>query len=187
MADRYANFKELAAASEPDIDYRIRYADRGSSVAIIAPHGGTIEPETAEIAEAIAGTEHSRSMSSNHCNPERMAISTLPLTASMNRSPLTWSAGLTPQLRSMGARTTEVKPYGWVAARPGCAMPSPCRCATPGSRQDRTRRCRAFMSSISATGRAPAKVCNWNFHDRSAADWGRNRQSAKISAGPSVT
>lgn len=59
MADRYGDFQELAAASEPEVDYRIRSEDRGSSVVILAPHGGTIEPETAEIARAIAGTDFS--------------------------------------------------------------------------------------------------------------------------------
>lgn len=42
-----------------DIDYRIRSEDRGTSVVILAPHGGTIEPGTSEIAEAIAGTDFS--------------------------------------------------------------------------------------------------------------------------------
>lgn len=55
MADRYDNFADLAADQERDVDFRIRSADRGTPVVIIAPHGGTIEPETSEIAEAIAG------------------------------------------------------------------------------------------------------------------------------------
>ncbi len=59
MADRYQNFEELAADSQAKVDYRIRSEDRGSSVVILAPHGGTIEPETAKIAEAIAGTDFS--------------------------------------------------------------------------------------------------------------------------------
>lgn len=57
MADRYLDFEELAANAETEIDYRIRSEDRGTSMVILAPHGGSIEPETAEIAEAIAGTE----------------------------------------------------------------------------------------------------------------------------------
>ena len=55
MADRYGNFADLAADLEEDVDYRIRSTDRGTPVVIIAPHGGTIEPETSRIAEAIAG------------------------------------------------------------------------------------------------------------------------------------
>ena len=42
-----------------DDDYQIRAEDRGSAVIIIAPHGGTIEPETSLIAEAIAGSDYS--------------------------------------------------------------------------------------------------------------------------------
>ncbi|MAY87592.1 MAG: replication protein [Pseudooceanicola sp.] len=59
MADRYQNFQELSAASTAEVDFRIRSKDRGSSVVILAPHGGTIEPETAEIAVAIAGSDYS--------------------------------------------------------------------------------------------------------------------------------
>ncbi|APE44339.1 replication protein [Sulfitobacter alexandrii] len=59
MGDRYRNFEELAAASEEGVDYCIRSEDRGSSVVILAPHGGTIEPGTAEIAQAIAGADFS--------------------------------------------------------------------------------------------------------------------------------
>ena len=57
MADRYHKFADLAAAMQAEVDYRIRHEDRGSPVVILAPHGGTIEPKTAEIAEAIAGTD----------------------------------------------------------------------------------------------------------------------------------
>lgn len=59
MADRYRNFEDLAAATELEVDYRIRSEDRGTSVVILAPHGGSIEPETAEIAETIAGSDFS--------------------------------------------------------------------------------------------------------------------------------
>ncbi|MDF1727312.1 MAG: poly-gamma-glutamate hydrolase family protein [Sulfitobacter sp.] len=57
MADRYQNFAELDAVNEEGVDFRIRSEDRGSAVVILAPHGGTIEPETAKIAEAIAGED----------------------------------------------------------------------------------------------------------------------------------
>lgn len=59
MADRYDNFNDLAAEMELDVDYRIRANDRGSAVVIVAPHGGSIEPETSLIAEAIAGDDYS--------------------------------------------------------------------------------------------------------------------------------
>jgi len=57
MADRYPDFATLAAAHDHDKDYRITVQDRGTRVAILAPHGGTIEPETANIARAVAGND----------------------------------------------------------------------------------------------------------------------------------
>ncbi len=57
MADRYPDFATLAAAHEQDKDYRITVQDRGTRVVILAPHGGTIEPETASIARAVAGDD----------------------------------------------------------------------------------------------------------------------------------
>ena len=59
MTDRYAEFKALEADNELGADYDIRFKDRGSPVVILAPHGGTIEPETAKIAEGIAGEKFS--------------------------------------------------------------------------------------------------------------------------------
>lgn len=55
MVDKYSNFAELAANERAGVDYQIRVEDRGTPVAIIAPHGGRIEPGTLEIAAAIAG------------------------------------------------------------------------------------------------------------------------------------
>jgi len=59
MTDRYTEFKALAADNEKGVDYDIRIIDRDSSVVILAPHGGTIEPEIAKIAEEIAGEKFS--------------------------------------------------------------------------------------------------------------------------------
>jgi phage replication-related protein YjqB (UPF0714/DUF867 family) len=59
MSDRYDSFSALSKLEVRDVDYRIRRCDRRSAVAILAPHGGGIEPGTSEIAEAIAGREHS--------------------------------------------------------------------------------------------------------------------------------
>jgi len=53
MPDLYDSFAELAVAEEGN--YHIQCIDRGSAVAIIAVHGGLIEPATAEIAEVLAG------------------------------------------------------------------------------------------------------------------------------------
>ncbi len=54
MADLYSSFAQLAAHERLGTDYRIRLHDRGSMVAVIAPHGGRIEPGTSEIAAAVA-------------------------------------------------------------------------------------------------------------------------------------
>lgn len=55
----YASFKELADRETEGQDYRIRIELRDPRVLIMAPHGGKIEPTTAEIAEGIAGIDYS--------------------------------------------------------------------------------------------------------------------------------
>jgi phage replication-related protein YjqB (UPF0714/DUF867 family) len=55
----YTSFKELADHETEGQDYRIRIEWRDPRVLIMAPHGGKIEPTTAEIAEAIAGSDYS--------------------------------------------------------------------------------------------------------------------------------
>ncbi len=60
MADKYESFAELAARETHGRDYRIRALERtGSRVIVLAPHGGSIEIGTSELAELVAGTEHS--------------------------------------------------------------------------------------------------------------------------------
>jgi phage replication-related protein YjqB (UPF0714/DUF867 family) len=54
-SDRYRNFDDLRRHEREGIDFRICVAQRGTSVAVIAPHGGKIEPATSEITAAIAG------------------------------------------------------------------------------------------------------------------------------------
>ena len=58
--DSYTNFKDLMAGEKLDKDYTIESRRMANSlVAIVAPHGGTIEPMTDEIADRIAGNEFS--------------------------------------------------------------------------------------------------------------------------------
>src|SRR5580704_3841422 len=57
MADKYRSFPELAAA-ETQGGYEVRTRYSGATL-ILAPHGGGIEPGTSELAEAIAGDDHS--------------------------------------------------------------------------------------------------------------------------------
>jgi phage replication-related protein YjqB (UPF0714/DUF867 family) len=57
---RYRTYADLARSEILGRDYRIRMIDRrGSPVLIVAPHGGLIEDGTSELAEMIAGADHS--------------------------------------------------------------------------------------------------------------------------------
>src|SRR5262245_3645851 len=57
--DRYSSFYELRRHEREGIDFRIGVTQRGPPVAVIAPHGGKIEPATSEITAAIAGALYS--------------------------------------------------------------------------------------------------------------------------------
>jgi phage replication-related protein YjqB (UPF0714/DUF867 family) len=55
--DKYNSYEELKWHEHKNY-FRIRRHEGWSGVAVIAPHGGGIEPGTTEIAERVAGTEH---------------------------------------------------------------------------------------------------------------------------------
>lgn len=56
--DKYAKFSELAAEEVEGTDYRIQSVHvNNSKAAVIAPHGGGIEPGTSIIAQAIAANK----------------------------------------------------------------------------------------------------------------------------------
>ena len=59
MADKYPNFATLALNERSGIDYRVLVRRAKPALAIIAPHGGGIEPGTSEIADAIADVRFS--------------------------------------------------------------------------------------------------------------------------------
>jgi phage replication-related protein YjqB (UPF0714/DUF867 family) len=59
MADTYCNFAELAAHEDAGIDYQVLVRRATPAFAIVAPHGGGIEPGTSEIADGIAAGTHS--------------------------------------------------------------------------------------------------------------------------------
>jgi phage replication-related protein YjqB (UPF0714/DUF867 family) len=59
MKDRYANFHALSRAESAGIDYRIQLVRAQPEFALVAPHGGGIEPGTSELAGAIAGERFS--------------------------------------------------------------------------------------------------------------------------------
>lgn len=57
-ADDYEGFRELAKAQVEGTDYRICVRSNvGSSIAVIAPHGGSIEQYSSDVARAIAGAD----------------------------------------------------------------------------------------------------------------------------------
>lgn len=53
--DIYRNFSTLM---ENESDFHIECYDRGSTITILAPHGGNIEPHTSEITRLIAGEQY---------------------------------------------------------------------------------------------------------------------------------
>lgn len=60
MLDKYASFAELEAGETLNEDYRVLVCERPAAhVLIVAPHGGSIEIGTSELATLIAGNEHS--------------------------------------------------------------------------------------------------------------------------------
>ena len=56
--DKYSCFLELQRNEIEGEDFAIVYRKIRSRVAIMAPHGGGIEPGTLDIADAIAGSDH---------------------------------------------------------------------------------------------------------------------------------
>lgn len=59
MVDQYQSFAALALREREGVHYRIRMVARPSPIAVIAPHGGYIEPGTSEAAHEIAGESFS--------------------------------------------------------------------------------------------------------------------------------
>jgi len=57
VTDKYASFQILASMERENDDFRIRPVGRRAATVVVAPHGGSIEPGTSEIAEAIAGDQ----------------------------------------------------------------------------------------------------------------------------------
>jgi len=57
--DKYGNFAELKLHAQEGRDYRIHERRGSSRYAIVAIHGGWIERGTRQVADAIAGQEHS--------------------------------------------------------------------------------------------------------------------------------
>lgn len=58
MTDKYANYAELRQREKENEDYAIFYREADSEIAVIAIHGGGIEPGTIDIAEALARCDY---------------------------------------------------------------------------------------------------------------------------------
>ena len=56
--DYYHSFSELKKHETEGADYLIETRKGSSPIAVMAPHGGYIEPGTADIANAVAGKKH---------------------------------------------------------------------------------------------------------------------------------
>lgn len=54
--DTYWSYAELSAAEVEGVDYRV-VVRPGSSITVLVPHGGGIEPGTSEIASEVAGDD----------------------------------------------------------------------------------------------------------------------------------
>jgi len=55
----YRSYRQLIIWEQEGRDFSIHAREGSSGMAVIAPHGGGIEPGTMELAEAIAGSAHS--------------------------------------------------------------------------------------------------------------------------------
>ena len=55
--DKYKNFIELKKNEEEGKDYIIRFRNADSAIAVMAPHGGGIEPGTMDLTDEIAGKD----------------------------------------------------------------------------------------------------------------------------------
>ena len=56
--EKYRNFEDLKSKEQEGIDFQIQYRHGETGIAVIAPHGGGIEPGTSEIANRVAGEDH---------------------------------------------------------------------------------------------------------------------------------
>ena len=57
MPDSYQSFPELESQEREGEDWAREYINRESRILVMAPHGGWIEPFTAELARAVAGND----------------------------------------------------------------------------------------------------------------------------------
>ncbi|MGA2227486.1 MAG: poly-gamma-glutamate hydrolase family protein, partial [Syntrophobacteraceae bacterium] len=56
---KYSCFEHLSANESRGADYEVSLRHGSSGIAVVSIHGGAIEPGTSEVAEAVAGADHS--------------------------------------------------------------------------------------------------------------------------------
>ena len=56
--EKYKTYSELQKNEQKGRDYQIHFRQGRSAIAVIAPHGGGIEPGTTEIADVVADDDH---------------------------------------------------------------------------------------------------------------------------------
>ncbi len=55
--DKYSSYHKLLECEIEGVDYSVRFREIPGAIAVLAPHGGGIEPGTSEVADAIASSE----------------------------------------------------------------------------------------------------------------------------------
>jgi phage replication-related protein YjqB (UPF0714/DUF867 family) len=56
--DKYSSFQHMSEYEKEGVDYRLSWRIGSSGIAILCIHGGDIEPGTSQIADGIAGSDH---------------------------------------------------------------------------------------------------------------------------------
>ena len=56
--DKYSSFRHMEQWERGGIDYRLRWRIGSTQIAIFCIHGGNIEPGTSQVADRIAGADH---------------------------------------------------------------------------------------------------------------------------------
>lgn len=143
--DRYRSFSALRQHEIEGVDYRIHMEERSSRVAIIAPHGGFIEPATSQIALEIAAASfsfycfeglsadrlhHELHVTSEHFDESmaRSLVSKSPIVVAIHGRTdrgdpeTTWVGGLDTSLRDLIVKALHQSDFRAVARAKGDAL-----------------------------------------------------------------
>lgn len=114
MKDRFNSFADLSRHKEEGKDFIIiSRRISGSDIAIVAPHGGMIEPGTSEIAQELAGTNYSLYIFNGHAATSDKAFKELHVTSTNFDEPrcLSIIAGSKRTVTIHGCREKEILIY----------------------------------------------------------------------------